>query len=349
MSDYTNDDTLESESIDVTQNVDPTSHSSTTWKVLGKIDAPTGTGILGHNTATSGSPIGAEGVVDTKKGSGVRGTNTANADTANDIHPKGVRGRATGTGPTFAVYGRGTSAGAKGLVGDATTDGNLTFSDGYPTGVVGITDRSGADSGVNESYGILGAHLATSGSGIGIVGATGSTSSGAYGVYSDGDSRTSGNHEVTGSVEAFDRLKMGNVGAEVYRGSDQTVPVGTETRVKFDKIGQDDANEYDDTNYEFVCKDAGSYHVDVQLNWNGDVPSDTHIVLKIRVSSEVIARYETNTGGIKRQITHSISRAAHGVRAGDNIRVTVEQNSGGDLDINGLYNHLTYMTVSYLG
>lgn len=41
-----------------------TPHTSSTWKVLGEIDAPTGTGVLGHNTATSGQSFGVKGVTD---------------------------------------------------------------------------------------------------------------------------------------------------------------------------------------------------------------------------------------------------------------------------------------------
>ncbi len=220
--------------------------------------------------------------------------------------------------------------------------------------MVGITDRSGADAGVDRPRGTSGVHRSLDGSGIGVLGVTLSDASGAYGVLSDGDSRTVGNHEVTGSVTASevgasDRVTMGNVGAEVFRDSDQTVTDRTETRVKFNVVQYDPASEYDDTNHEFVCADAGSYHVDVQVNWNGLVPSDTNIILRIKVSGATIARYEADTGGSDRQVTNSVSRAAHNVDAGDKIYATVHQNSGIDLDINGAYRYLTYMTISYLG
>ncbi len=103
MSDNTNEDADGLDTTDVNHDTDPASHNSSTWKVLGEIDAPDGTAVLGHNTATTGSPIGTEGVVDTKTGAGVHGRNTADADTANDVYPTGVGGTATGTGPTFAV------------------------------------------------------------------------------------------------------------------------------------------------------------------------------------------------------------------------------------------------------
>jgi hypothetical protein len=46
-------------------------HASSTYKVLGELAAHDGTGVLGHNTAASGTAVGVQGVTDSASGYGL--------------------------------------------------------------------------------------------------------------------------------------------------------------------------------------------------------------------------------------------------------------------------------------
>ncbi len=63
MTDDTTDTTADDEGIDDQQTTDATTAASSTYKVLGEFDADSGAGVLGRNTADSGTPIGVEGAV----------------------------------------------------------------------------------------------------------------------------------------------------------------------------------------------------------------------------------------------------------------------------------------------
>lgn len=64
MSDITNEDQMESVSSDRSHDVDPDSHLSSTWKVLGQTDASDGIGVLGNTTSSSGVTNGVAGITD---------------------------------------------------------------------------------------------------------------------------------------------------------------------------------------------------------------------------------------------------------------------------------------------
>lgn len=61
-----------------------TPHATSTWKVLGQIDAASGIGVLGHNTATSGTAIGVKGVTDSthERAAGVLGVSSSSGSAA---------------------------------------------------------------------------------------------------------------------------------------------------------------------------------------------------------------------------------------------------------------------------
>jgi hypothetical protein len=99
------------------------------YKVKGEQDAPAGTGVLGHNTATSGiSTYGVQGVTD-----------SVDPDSA------GVSGTATSSsGKTHGVHGRSEADIGKGVTGFATA------ASGTNHGVLGVTFS-------NEGYGVYSA------------------------------------------------------------------------------------------------------------------------------------------------------------------------------------------------
>jgi hypothetical protein len=96
---------------------------STAYKVLGKFSDTSGAGVLGHNTASTGTAYGVEGVTDSSedRAAGVRGEATAagtsggtvgvhgvsntDGDFTTATVPAGVLGEATGKAPTDGVRG----------------------------------------------------------------------------------------------------------------------------------------------------------------------------------------------------------------------------------------------------
>lgn len=211
---------------------------SSDYKVRGKKAAADGTGVQGHNTATSGTASGVEGV-----------TKSTTQGAA------GVRGQATaGSGVTYGIWGSGDSPSSQGVVGSATSGQVPDIIGSYPAGIWGYTDRSGAETGVIAAYGVYGNASAPSGAAHGVAGASGSPDG--YGVLSLDDSKTHGTHTV-------DRLSQQFVGASVETTSTQTIdPNGSET-VQFDSEEFDPDNEFDTGTHEFSPNVDGIYHVNV--------------------------------------------------------------------------------------
>ena len=159
---------------------------STDYKVRGKKPSSSGTGVLGHNTATSGTAFGVEGVTDslTDGAAGIRGVGTATS------------------GGIYGVLGLIDSPSGVGVVGAASDTTPLISFHGGPTGVWGHTDKSGADADVVAGYGVFGYADANSGQtygvtgrtdspdGYGVYGITGTTAG--YAVYADGDAKVDG-------------------------------------------------------------------------------------------------------------------------------------------------------------
>lgn len=147
----TGQDPTTEESTTDSDDVRLTSHTSSTWKVLGEIDAADGTGVLGHNTSTSGQSMGVMGVTDSGEtgAAGVRGESKAN--------------------DTIGVSGYNLA--------DPANEYSSTFS----AGVFGDTDRQ------NE-FGVFGVNTNTGGSiSIGVLGRTSSSDgAGVFGFNTQG-------------------------------------------------------------------------------------------------------------------------------------------------------------------
>jgi len=211
---------------------------SSDYKVRGEKTAPGGTGVQGHNTATTGTATGVEGVTESSA-----------------PHAAGVHGQAAaGSGVTYGVLGSGGSPSSQGVVGVTTTGQLPDLFPTYPAGVWGHTDRSGAEADVSVAYGVRGYASAQSGAAHGVTGATASTDG--YGVLSLDDSKTQGTHEV-------DRLSQQFVGASVEISSTQTIDPNEFETVRFDSENFDRGNEFDTTNHEFSPGMDGIYHANV--------------------------------------------------------------------------------------
>lgn len=152
------------------------------YKVRGEDAFSSGTAVLGHNTATSGTGSGVTGVVE-----------------SDALGATAVEGQATATsgGAPFGVVGWGPASGTQGVVGSAEETPPSIITEAYPTGVWGLCDKGGDDPGVSQGVGVWGS---ASGAGLcyGVYGDA--TSVDGYGVYSDTDSRTNGNHELVGGT-----------------------------------------------------------------------------------------------------------------------------------------------------
>lgn len=181
----------------------PASHSQVAAKVIGELDVTDGIGILGHNIAATGTGRGVEGIVD------------ADADNVSDPEqiPIGVRGKATGTGVTYGVEGSTASPAGRGVVGFATSsDYTHNSVPNAASGLMGVTNLSNGHADLDTAVGVIGESKAASGESIGVLGRStspngygvfGVDEDGAgYGVFSNGDSFTSGNHEVSEELTA---------------------------------------------------------------------------------------------------------------------------------------------------
>lgn len=309
---------------------------SSDYKVRGKKQATDGTGVLGWNTATSGASHGLEGVTD----STVSGA-------------AGVRGVATTTsGKPYGVLGFVDTPGAQGVVGAASDGVPLLGFGGTPTGVWGYTDKSSADPNVDSGYGVYGQAGATSGEAYGVFGTTSSPADTAYGVYSDGDSRTVGDHEVTGHVSR-------TANATVFLSSNQEIP-GTDspTRIAFDTTNDshradtagDDFGAFDTTNHKYVVPVAGDYRVDVTTFWSEDLPAGTGRTLRVMYANGTEAAWsrETPPSGGSSSCTDHGSTVLMNLSPGDDIRILVSQDSGSPLHLVSGRN-ATHVSISHVG
>jgi hypothetical protein len=223
---------------------------SSDYKTRGKKAAAGGTGILGHNTATSGESHGVEGVTESE-GNGAAG----------------VRGAANATSGThIGVYGTGASTDAQGVVGAASSsEPPLSFT-GLPTGVWGYTDRSGDDTGVDKAYGVYASSTASSGKAYAVY--ANNNSPDGYAVYSEGDCR----------IEGY--LERDTIGASVSLSSSQSIPSSSATRVAYDTVGFNDGGWNPNAN-EYVIPRDGTYQFNAHLDFKDELSEGTFLQLTI--------------------------------------------------------------------
>lgn len=310
---------------------------------------------------------------------GVKGTTAAAGDNSGDLHPAGVYGEATATGAdsppaegTYGVYGKthswdGESAGVRAEAGESNSDGLQAVADNLGgTGVRATATGDDQDGvygraeGASTAYGVHGVStspdagaagvrgLATDSSGE-VYGVKGSTNSGdGYGLYSEDDAKVAG------------ALDVGHVGASVYLGFNQSVAGdGSDVRVQFGSTVADDRNEWSTSNpnYAFVCDSAGAYHVEVGIDYNDPFPPNTLLDAGVTVDdgggpvSHAVDTHhvpDSSSQSHTQFVSHSFGKTLRNRSAGDQIYVTVSQNSGSSVDLVGTRPR-TYLTVSKVG
>lgn len=386
-----------------------TPHASTTWKVLGEIESTSGSGVLGHNTATSGSAYGVEGVTDSTGdgAAGVRGMATSDSGKvwgveavtqSRDYPSAAVRARAPMG--QFGVYATSASTGIfvdsdrTGVLADSTTSDGAEFTtrDGNNDGVVGVnnpslsggSNPSGIGGGVrgktfatgHEAAGVVGLNQQTSGQTYGVRGVNISKDAGAagvkgestassgtthgvvgktdsadgYAILAEGDSKTGGDHEVTG------HQSVGKLGAAVERDPSvtQTIDDNTWKQVVFETEVADDRNEYDPSTGTFTCAYPGAYHVSTKLAWAGFVTHDTVVKLQVRVNGtaemHVTKRTDDDSGDTVNYAPLQLNRTLRNLSAGDTIEVwTYQRNPDGDALEIGTSPNSVYLTIDQLG
>jgi hypothetical protein len=336
-------------------------HGSETYKVLGEIDAPEGSGVLGHNTATSGTSAGVKGVVDSSdsNASGVFGEATASNGTVFGVF--GSNASSTGSGAGVRAF---ASNGARGVYASATSGDALYASSDTGVGVLASANTGDAgriDTFDGDATGIRGRALDNnnpSGDGYGVEGRTQAVGQGAAGVYGlaeKGSGQTYGVHGVTFSnessaagvravgtgdaaaVSAEGHVDVSKVGVAAYLSSDQTVADSTPTTVAFDTIenNRDDFGGFDTSTGVYTVQQDGDYHVDFQVRWASLFNSDTVVRYRLFINGSYSNGIDAETYTPDGSPTRSFSKALLGLSKGDELSIEVSQYSGSSKDIEG--------------
>lgn len=322
---------------------------SSDYKVRGKKSASGGTGVLGHNTATSGTSYGVEGVTDAEStgAAGVRGYASGSSDQTYGVHAEtettnqkgaglkaearsgssnAIVARARGGGHgidtstdadgNYAVWARQVGASGTqfdhGIVGETYTEVN---------GVAGVRGEANGTGG-NETYGVYGA----------------SASSDGYGVYSSGDSKTDGDHHVTGTVSR-------SAVTTVFLSSAQSIPDSTSTRIAFDStndgVGPDTAGDdfgaFDTSDHEYVVPHDGDYRVDVNVDWDDSMPSETQYSITLIYDgwNEAAWGREVPPNSGYTYVLNQGSTVLKNLTKGKKFYIAAKQDSGSAKDISG--------------
>lgn len=316
--------------------------SGRTYGVHGRTNSieDSAAGVHGRAIGSTGTTYGVEGFTDSPVdgAAGVRGVGAATS------------------GGVYGALGFTESPSGIGVVGSVANSVPLPDFKGYPTGVWGHTDKSGADPDVQFATGVYGGSEATSGLAHGVTGSTyspdgigvygTSRNAGGYAVYADGDSKTDGDHEVTGSQT------VGDLGASAYLSTDQSIPSGFGgTQVAFDTIVADDRNEFDDTTGSFTCATDGDYRVAVGLEWQDNLAGGTLNQYFVSTNGTTHTRQRRTVPGAASEtasIAVHLSRTIRGLAAGDDITILAGQNSGSDKNLQS-GKPRTWVTIDKVG
>lgn len=304
---------------------------STDYKVRGRLDTPGGTGVLGHNTATSGQSLGVEGVTDSSQAGAA-----------------GVRGAAVaGSGRTYGVRGVATSSddGAAGLYGEQGGGG---------VGVLG--ELYGTKSNLPGTFSGLGAAVLGRAEGVdnrgayfrsvdadGIVGRTDATSSAGI--------RASNAGAGPGLSVTDSHVDIDHSGAEAYLSTNQTIPDDSTTIVAFDAAPVDPWGGFDTATGRFTVPAAGDYHVSTALGWYFTLRGAVQHTPQIRVNGGVEAqRYHQEPGSSNEAsfVTEHLSKTLFELVAGDIVDIRINQDSGSSEELAaGRAN--SYVTIHKVG
>lgn len=339
---------------------------STDYKVLGEKDAPDGTGVLGHNTATSGPAHGVEGITEsgdaTAEQAGVYGEATRasgwsygvhGVTNSENINAAGVRAEATGAAQGLFAESSGNT-GAAGVTKDGAESGVFginnadtnTGSTGH--GVRGQTDSTGA-----ASAGVYGKATGSSGQTYGVRGETPSNDAGAAGVYGE-SSAGSGD---AAAIHAEGHVDVTSVGLSAYRSASagpQTISSGGDLKtVIFDSVwsNRDDFGGLNASTGEYTVGAAGDYHVSSSVEWVARFSGG--VIHKIFISVDgipVASRYHEVPGASSESsYVHShLCKTLYGLGKGDTITIDVYHEAGVDKDLS-YDSESTYVTIDKVG
>lgn len=177
---------------------------SSTFKVLGRKDAPDGTGVLGHNTTTTGVSYGVEGVTDAAK-AGAAGVRGEAAASNGDIF--GVEGITQSSNLAAAGVKAHAPNGARGVIADADSATAVFGNSVSGKGVWGISDSSTAarfQTNTGTEAALVWNQSSTGTNRYGLKAQTdsaGTDSAGVRGEATQGSGQTYGIHGETKSVE----------------------------------------------------------------------------------------------------------------------------------------------------
>lgn len=194
-------------------------------------------------------------------------------------------------------------------------------------------------------------YLGDAGAIIGWAGGTVNSLDG-YGVYSDGDSRSVGDHEVTGNV-AVQKLVSKRAHTKAYLSTSQSVPYATAEKLPFDAVAGDGFSStsggLDTSTHSYFVPADGNYRVDASVAYNDPIGDlDNHNLYFYRNGSSE-TRWRRQTGNTTGEFVHD-----HGSTlliepsTGDGIHVAIEHHvdSGVEVQTGKEYTHVS---ISHVG
>lgn len=318
--------------------------------------------MLGHNTATSGTATGVEGITDSSDNfsAGLRGKATGNngiiygAVGPNSLSTDlsaGVHGRYRGSGQGWGTEGITGSEAA----GSAGVRGGASQSSGVVYGVRGETNSG-------DGFGLYTPDDAKSGDSLQFTSGapdmfifeSGTTNPDqnviphspdfpGWGLRYDDDGdnfvfQSGGIADMTvqlfgtptldvhGDARVGGHLDIGDLGASAEQTQDITIQT-TPTDVVYQTEVVDDRNEYDPSTGVFTCATAGDYHVDAQVFWDGTPSEGEFVSIAIRRNGTSVRRAEkrwpASTSGGER-ITQAVSKTMRNLAQNDTINLTAQ-------------------------
>lgn len=283
--------TSSSETVNATQ-------VSSTYKVLGKIDAPTGTGVLGHNTATSGTAHGVEGVTDSPDGYGLLTPDDAKID-----------------GATIADASNVSSPTADGTF--RTNDSiHMDFDGSNKFKRLYFSDTTG-EIFYNPDF-----------NGKAIIGFDAMDQ---IDILNSARLNATGTVDVGGDATIGGSLSVGNTSLVVYQSNNQTISGGrTRTRVEFDTIVADHFGGWNGTDFRYDVQEPGDYHVHCHISWSTLFTSED--LTELWVTRNGVDTIRTNSRSFP---TMTGTKTFTGLSTGDTIAADVAQSSSSSQDLNG--------------
>ena len=303
---------------------------SSAYKTRGRIDASSGTGVLGHNTATAGVAHGVEGTTD-----------------STDFEAAGVKGQATDTHGMWA-----TSENSNGIraITDAIGYGGVyatnTATSGSSPAIIGY--------GYSPDWGAIQVNNLGGGSGVMANGDPAVDATGDVAVDGDvnatGTVSVDGDVTVGGAVDATDGFR-GSVGVEAWLNEDQQVSQYSSETIGWNAKEHDQRFEFDTSTGEFTCAFDGTYHVDVAIQLKeGTISAGNEVYLRVYVGTYMSASAKYCVSSADTNPTIQLSRTFFDLAQGDVLTAEIGNPSSSSLTIDKTVAGVTnYFTIHQVG